>query len=246
MQELKQTTQRYFLIALSIITGLLGLRFLLVLFGVAQTFPGGTLLLGITDPFIYPFFGVWTDWSVGSLVWSWSIVLAVIFWIVVGLVLLDLLLTFIDDDPLRILINLADAFLKVFEFLVLARFILVLFNVPNGSVFVETVYSLTGWARLGLGEANILGGRLEIGSMVAFVILLTLDIFWESLADKYIVQPRKVKKETSKTTTTTKVETNPIQQAPITFVVPTSTSPSVTVLSKEQFEELKQDLKKSK
>lgn len=246
MSELRDTTQRYFLIAVSIILGLLALRFLLVLFGVSTTFPGGNILLSLTDPLVVSFVGIWPNWVIGSLVWSWSVVLAIVFWSVVSLVILDFILTFLDDDPARIFVNLIDALLKVFQFLVLSRFILMLFSAPGGSVFVDTIYGLTGWSRLGLGEFNILGGRVEIGSLISFVLLVFMDIFWESFADKYVVKAKIFKKlvKEKKTVTTKTVETKTTPT--VTVVMPqVQSKPSVTVLSKEQFEELKKEVNAS-
>lgn len=245
MTELRETTQRYFLVAVSIILGLLALRFILELFGVSSTFPGGSFLLSLTDPLVVSFVGIWPNWVIGSLVWSWSVVLAVVFWSVVSLVILDFILTFLDDDPARIFVNLIDALLKVFQFLVLSRFILMLFSAPGGSVFVDTIYGLTTWSRLGLGEFNILGGRVEVGSLISFVVLLFIDIFWESFADKYVVKSKIFKRvvKDQKTTTTKTVETKTTPA--VTFVMPqVQSKPSVTVLSKEQFEELKEEVKK--
>jgi|GEM_PF-6125853 len=243
MSELRQTIQRYFLTALSIIIGLLALRFLLQLFGVVYTFPGGNILVAVTEPLLLAFVNIMPDWTLGSLIWSWTIVFAIAFWVVVGLILLDILLTLVDDDPIRISVNLVDAFLKIFEFLVISRFILVAFNASTQNVFTEAVFAFTGWARLGLGEFNVLGGRVEIGTMLAFVLLVIIDIFWEGLADKYIVAPRKIRQQTKTTTTTTKTESRP--STPITVVVPAQqASPSVTMLSKQQFEELRKEMKK--
>lgn len=230
IEILRKTIQRTILFILGLLLSLLVIRFLMLFFEVQQTFPLAGVVLGLTNWLVAPF----QDFLINSVDIGLFIdvptVMAMVAVIVMGLIIQDFILTFIDDDPARIIVNLIDAFLKVIEFLLITRFILLLFAVgAANNTFANTIYELTNWSNLGAGVLFVMNGYVEIGLLVCFVVIVAFDFFWEGLAEGVLRRPIVAKKIVK--TTVTQTTSTPVAAAQPKQVV---------MLSKEQFEELKQ------
>jgi hypothetical protein len=225
MLEIQLRTQRILFAILGLIIALLGIRWLLLFFRALDSVPLGGLLRSITNVWVAPGADMAVyNINVGSLIIDLPTTLAIVLWLIVGLVVISLIVSLISGDPVKMIISFIDVIWKFLELLLLARIMLVIFGVPQNFAAASFVYGATSWTNLGLGNITIASITIEIGTLLALVVVLFVDYIWEGVGEDVI--PKYVVKRKITTITTPTQITIPVQ-------------PTVKILSKEQFEELK-------
>ncbi len=165
------------------ITGLLVvtiiLRFFLVLFAASSDHFVSKLIIGMTDPLLVPFDGMFAETGFGSLQVQFEMIVAAIFYIFAGILFSSFVLSFLQEKVGKILIELLDVVFKSLEFILLARLLLKMFGIAPGSAFVNTIFINTEWVAGLLPSVDLLGGILEFSTLFILVGVVILDLVTE-------------------------------------------------------------------
>lgn len=234
MQELKSLVYRVILFVVGLIIFLLVLRLGAILLGANQTQSLVSSILDLTAGLVMPFQSIGPNIILGGLVFETATIIALLIYIVGGVVVADLVTSFIDDDPLNIVINVFDAIFKILEFLLISRFILKLFAADVNNSFIQGIYQSTDWAS---GVFPVIGfgaGVIEVSVIVIFIVVVMFDVFLEDAIVTRYLPSHSVRVVKEKTV---------VQERPANITVnmiPNSQPQTKTVVvSRDEFERMK-------
>jgi hypothetical protein len=196
MKELRVTVRNFILGATFILALMLLFRFVLILVGASEAHFVSGFIYNLTGPLMQPLEGF--NWVlVAGFTFDFTVLIAVVFYITLGILISSFVTAFIDDDPLKIAMEVIDSIFKFIEFLLLVRFILRVFAVfYNQSPLSNSVYDLTAWAPGLLPDIKFGNGVIELSTLLILVIVIAIDLGFENFFEKYVeprVQVAKVK-----------------------------------------------------
>lgn len=189
MKELRVTVRNIILGATFILALMLLFRFVLILVGASGAHFVSGFIYNLTAPLMQPLEGF--NWVlVAGFTFDFTVLIAVVFYITLGILISSFVTAFIDDDPLKIAMEVIDSIFKFIEFLLLVRFILRVFAVfYNQSPLSNSVYDLTAWAPGLLPDIQFGNGVIELSTLLILVIVIAIDLGFENFFEKY-VEPR--------------------------------------------------------
>lgn len=142
----------------------------------------------LTQPFVFPFVGVYPDWYLGNLRIETASFLGIFVYLIIGLLSAKIVSSFLDSDPKSLLVNIIDSCFKVAEFLLLFRFLLRLTGASTAGDFSRFIFDLSFIVYEpfeGILPAFTFGPRndyfFETSTLIAVVIIIVLDIVSESV-----------------------------------------------------------------
>lgn len=184
MEATRVTVRNLILGFTGVLISLLIIRLFLLVLGANSSQFLIQILYGFTELFVSPFTGIIPSVDIVASM-AVSTFVAIVAYIVFALILSDFITSFIDDDILQILGNLFDSCLKILEFLLVARITMKFFAIASGGWFIDTVYNSTNWVKGILPSFSVGRGEVELSAVVAFVIVVVLDVTLESLLRGY-------------------------------------------------------------
>jgi hypothetical protein len=186
MDETRENIRRIIIGATAALMGVLLIRLLFIMFGANPEHWLSGLVLNLTSGFVTPFAAIGPNLFIGPLIISVPTFAAIIIYMLIGLIISEFVTAFIDTDPVNIVVNVVDAFLKLLEFLLAARIVLKLFGVTTAAVpFAGTIYSSTSWSQGLFPSFNFLWGEVEPSTIVLFIIVVIVDIALEGAVESY-------------------------------------------------------------
>ncbi len=151
-------------------------------------------LLQITDPLINPFIGIFEqqakpgDFNLNALA-------AIIFIILIGTILSELLTSFFYDRVSDVMLNLLDFFFKTVETLIIIRLVFDFFKVNlSVSDFADFVAKSTNWAATVI-NTRLFDGRISLSLVLILLIVMFFDFFLMSIIED-MIHKRRVRRVT--------------------------------------------------
>lgn len=183
--------------------------------------------------FIYPFVGLISFGS--SSIINADAVLALIIYILGGIVIAEIITAFLYEKFYEIFQNVVDAVFKIVELLIFLRIILGVFNAQN--VFLpltKTVLSLTNWTQ-GIAPAFPVGtAKLDLSALIVLGIIIVLDVISERIIESFFkritVSKLRLNIRRNKTVTTVKPQAPINQNITINIPVPKEVNPEKKVI----------------
>lgn len=171
----------------------------------------------ISDIFISPFEGfvIISDTSDLSII-NFDAIVGLVVYVFIGVLISELITSFLHDTVEDIIQNFIDAIFKVIESLLFIRIVFDFFYVETKSGFSNFIYSSTDWASGLIGNTELLDGRLNLSVILVLIIVVILDMVSEGFLNSLFGS---VDKHDAPVKVTEKYEYQPIvsqpQQQPI-------------------------------
>lgn len=186
MKELRITVRNIILGATFIVAIFLLLRFVLILIGASGAHFISGFIFNLTAPLMQPLQGF--NWVLeAGFTFDFTILIAVMFYITLGILVASFVTAFIDEDPLKIIVEVIDSTFKFLEFILLVRFILRVFAIYyNQSPLSNAIYDMTPWAPGLLPDIKFGNGVIELSTLLVLVIVIAVDLGFENFVQKYV------------------------------------------------------------
>lgn len=162
------------------ILALLVIRFILIFLAANQTQFLVKLVLDISGIFVSPF----QSFQIGGVTSGIdaNTLLAMVVYVVLGILISEVITGFMQESVWGIFLEISDTVFKVIEFLLICRIVLKLFAIkPGTGIFVDTIYNTTIWSTGILPYREVLGGILEVSTIIVLVIVVFADLAAEAL-----------------------------------------------------------------
>lgn len=161
---------------------------------------------------------------------NFDALIAIAFYVLGGLIFIEILTGIMHDEAEEIVQNVVDAFFKLFEFVLTLKIIFVLFDVgiPKSTApwTISLIYDLTSWTNI-FGKLNFVYEKIDWSAIVVLIIIVVFDVLSEQMLEALFSKDGNVKVKQKVT-----VQPRPAQQN-ITINVPASPPPqqNITVQS---------------
>lgn len=180
MDQVRTKVRAIILAITGFILALLVIRFILIFVGADRSNFLVSLLLSVSGFFVNPvttFAEVTAPSGVDG-----NAIMAMVIYTVLGILISEIVTSFLYDHAWDVLVQIIDAIFKVLEFLLVTRIALKLFGIKIGtSVFVGQIYGLTDWSQGLIPSRPFLNGQVEISSLLVLIILVIIDFATESV-----------------------------------------------------------------
>lgn len=107
-------------------------------------------------------------------------VLALVSVVILGILIAEVVSSFLQDSVVEIFRNIVDAFFKIIEGLLFIRIILDLFYVSADNTFGEVIIPLTNWSHA-ITDITFLDDRIYLSAVITLTLVVILDITSDAL-----------------------------------------------------------------
>jgi uncharacterized protein YggT (Ycf19 family) len=193
---MKQTRQQVRAILLGMIGFIIALLFVRIIIDLAANGEKNaffSFINTLTNPFIDPFVGFINVSSDSNI--NFDAIGALIIIVILGLIITEIITSFLYEDVGDIIMNLVDIFFKILEFLIFTRIIIDFFALGDSAPFVKTIKSLTNWTQDLVINQSLFDEKLNISAVIILILIIILDIATESLLESIFRGFRENKKK---------------------------------------------------
>ena len=213
MYQIRKQVRFFILSITGFILLFISLRILFDILNITGNNQFTIFIYNTTNYLVSPFFNVF--YYTPSFIVNPNDILAFFVYLLSGLIIAEIITSFMYDNVSDIILNFVDGFFKLLEMLLVLRFIFDLFKVPNTILFSNIIYSITNPFSSAI-PLSFLDGRINIGIVLMIIVLIFLDSFTEVLLGSLLpfLNIPKNNKSAIRTSTTT---ASPAQNININF-----------------------------
>lgn len=110
-----------------------------------------------------------------------SAIVAIVIYAILGILISEIVTSFLYESYENIVQNLVDIFFKVLEFLVFSRIVIDFFLIQDRATFIQRINDLTNWTQDAFIAVKFLEGRVNLSAIIILIIIVVFDIVTESL-----------------------------------------------------------------